>query len=266
MIKVLIFDIDDTLIKQGESYVKKSAVEGINQAYKNGYKIIVATGRGYYLMQQDVPDSLPVDYYVTVNGSCINDRNGNVIKCYKMNDEDVDRLIDICLERKYSFAIKFDDSLRTYYNHEDFCEKYCSYAIPRSSVIDETATRSYHKTHGNALDFFIYSDHNEAYDLKDQFPNVKFVSPTVGLDACEAFMGGLSKGRCLRELVESLGYSLDECMSFGDSENDIEMIEMCKIGVAMGNALGRLKGVADYVTDDIDNDGVYNALKHFEII
>ena len=53
---------------------------------------------------------------------------------------------------------------------------------------------------------------------------------------------------------------------FNTGSYDIEMIEMCKIGVAMGNALGRLKEVADYVTDDIDNDGVYNALKHFEII
>ena len=266
MIKVLIFDIDDTLIKYGKSYVEESTVKGINEAYKKGYKIIVATGRGYYLMQQDVPNRLPVDYYVTVNGSCINDKNGNVIKCYKMNDEDVEAIIKICLERNYSFAIKFDDSLRTYNNHEDFCQKYCSYAIPRSSVIDDTVNKNYHRTHGNALDFFIYSDNNEAYELRKQFPNVKFVCPTVGLNACEAFMAGFSKGSSIKELVESLGYSLDECMSFGDSENDIEMIEMCGIGVAMGNALSRLKESADYVTDDIDHDGIYNALKHFGII
>ena len=266
MIKVLIFDIDDTLVKGDEGTVKKSSVEAINRAHEKGCKIIVATGRGYYLIQKDVIAKLPVDYYVTVNGSCINDRDGSVIRSYTMNDEDVEEIVRICLERNYSFAIKFDDSLRCYNNYEDFCQKYCLYGVDRSTIIDETAARNYHRTHGNTLDFFVYSDHNEAYELKEQFPNVKFVCPTVGLDACEALMGGLSKGRSIKELVESLGYTLDECMSFGDSENDIEMIEMCATGVAMGNALDRLKESADYVTDDIDHDGIYNALKHFEII
>ena len=266
MIKVLIFDIDDTLVKQGEDLVKRSSVEAINKAYENGYKIIVATGRGYYLMQQDVRDSLPVDYYVTVNGSCINDGEGNVIKCYKMQDEDIDRLVEICCERDYPFALKFDDSLRTYNKHDEFCDLYCSYAIPRSAVIDETEHKDYHKTHGNCLDFFIYSPNNEAYQLKNEFENVKFVEPTVGAQCCEAFQKGLSKGLSMKELVESIGYTMDECMAFGDSENDIELIEMSGIGVAMGNGLDRLKQAADYVTDDIDHDGIYNALKHFEII
>ena len=44
------------------------------------------------------------------------------------------------------------------------------------------------------------------------------------------------------------------------------MFEYTKISVAMGNAEDDVKKAADYVTDDIDEDGLYNALKYFEII
>ena len=47
---------------------------------------------------------------------------------------------------------------------------------------------------------------------------------------------------------------------------DVEMLKYCGIGVAMGNAWSSTKKAADYVTDDIDEDGLYNALKHFELI
>ena len=44
------------------------------------------------------------------------------------------------------------------------------------------------------------------------------------------------------------------------------MIEFCGIGVAMGNAQEKVKAVADYVTTDIDQDGVKNALQYYGII
>ena len=52
-------------------------------------------------------------------------------------------------------------------------------------------------------------------------------------------------------------------MALGDGGNDIPIIERAYIGVAMGNANDSLKAVADYVTDAVDENGVYNALKHW---
>lgn len=48
--------------------------------------------------------------------------------------------------------------------------------------------------------------------------------------------------------------------------NDIDMFEFCQIGVAMGNASQEVKNKANYVTYDIDDDGIYHALKHFQVI
>ena len=55
-------------------------------------------------------------------------------------------------------------------------------------------------------------------------------------------------------------------MAFGDGENDIDMIRYAGIGVAMGNGIKNLKSAADYITTDIDDDGIENALKHFGLI
>ena len=48
--------------------------------------------------------------------------------------------------------------------------------------------------------------------------------------------------------------------------NDLEMMEVCGTGIAMGNGTDEIKQHADYVTDEADNDGIYKALKHFELI
>jgi hydroxymethylpyrimidine pyrophosphatase-like HAD family hydrolase len=55
-------------------------------------------------------------------------------------------------------------------------------------------------------------------------------------------------------------------MAFGDGENDIEMLEYAAIGIAMGNAGDKVKKVAEYITNDVDNDGIVSALEHYNLI
>ena len=55
-------------------------------------------------------------------------------------------------------------------------------------------------------------------------------------------------------------------MAFGESENDASMLRAVGLGVAMGNATPEAREAAHYVTDDAENDGIYHALKHFDII
>ena len=62
------------------------------------------------------------------------------------------------------------------------------------------------------------------------------------------------------------GLSRHECMAFGDGGNDISMLKYAEIGVAMGNANDEVKAHGDYVTSRSENDGIYNAFKHFGLI
>lgn len=58
----------------------------------------------------------------------------------------------------------------------------------------------------------------------------------------------------------------EDVVAFGDSMNDMEMIEYAGLGIAMGNAIEPLKRVADFVTDPIDQDGVWHGLIHAGIL
>lgn len=76
--------------------------------------------------------------------------------------------------------------------------------------------------------------------------------------------GGKMTG--IQKLLEYYHLSADSTMAFGDGNNDADMLEFAHIGVAMGNASKKAMDAADYITTDIDADGIANALRHFHLI
>eukprot|EP00039_Didymoeca_costata_P030891 m.31977 g.31977 ORF g.31977 m.31977 type:complete len:356 (-) comp8367_c0_seq1:110-1177(-) len=68
---------------------------------------------------------------------------------------------------------------------------------------------------------------------------------------------GVNKGTGLGALAEKLGLSLEDCVAFGDSFNDIEMLEQAGLGIAMANAGPEVKKAAKYVSEFTnEEDGV----------
>ena len=72
-----------------------------------------------------------------------------------------------------------------------------------------------------------------------------------------------SKAVGIEVLCQHYGIERSETMAFGDGCNDIEMLQYCAIGVAMGNACRELLEIADHVTEDCDHDGVAEGIKTF---
>lgn len=78
---------------------------------------------------------------------------------------------------------------------------------------------------------------------------------------------GIDKGVGLARALAYLGRAGDErTFGFGDSGNDLGMLAAVETAVAMGNAMPEVKTVADYVTDDVANDGTVTAMQHFGLI
>ncbi|MNC81028.1 putative bifunctional phosphatase/peptidyl-prolyl cis-trans isomerase [compost metagenome] len=64
-------------------------------------------------------------------------------------------------------------------------------------------------------------------------------------------------------MLHHLGLPVEHTIGIGDGMNDVEMLEFCKLGIAMGNAKPGLKEIADDITDDLENDGLYKSfVKH----
>ncbi|MGM9919228.1 MAG: HAD hydrolase family protein [Lactimicrobium massiliense] len=67
-------------------------------------------------------------------------------------------------------------------------------------------------------------------------------------------------------LLKYLHADQKDTISFGDAKIDLSMFELCAYNVAMGNGGDEIKAAADYVTDDVDNDGLYKAFVHIGLI
>ena len=76
---------------------------------------------------------------------------------------------------------------------------------------------------------------------------------------------GIDKGTALSKAMAKLGIRPEECIAFGDAENDIPMLQYAGIGVAMGNATDAVKAIADEVTLSNEEDGIAHSLyRHIE--
>ncbi len=257
--KILFFDVDSTLFSHKTNSVPKSAIEAIKIAKENGHIIVLATGRSKLLTALlGIFEVIDFDYFVTINGTLVIDKDDNVIfslPCDKQSITNVLEIVDkhnlnICFISKDDYYLYKDEDTRSHlgydplhipippkkkYNNEDiyqlnlFCE-------------DEYVHEFLEKT----KDFLSYSKLNDyGYDVyaKDQ-----------------------TKATGIKNLINYLNIDKKDTIAFGDGHNDREMVEFCEIGVAMGNALPKVKEVSNYITDDIENDGIYNAMKYLKLI
>jgi Cof subfamily protein (haloacid dehalogenase superfamily) len=83
--------------------------------------------------------------------------------------------------------------------------------------------------------------------------------PFLGEAGGEVSPPGMNKGVAIGEILTALDMVPDDAVAIGDSVNDIEMLTLVGVGIAMGNADGNVKAVADEVTTGVEDDGVWNA-------
>lgn len=82
----------------------------------------------------------------------------------------------------------------------------------------------------------------------------------------KCFAGGCFKVFSYYETLDFFGIDKSEAIAFGDGENDIDMLELVGLGIAMGNGNEKLKKAADFVTKQSSEDGIDYALKKYGII
>ena len=263
-IKLLVFDIDGTLIPWGKKVVESSAIEAIDKARKRGLKVCIATGRIRNFIQASVIENINADYYICVNGLIIYNHEFKVIDRHSMDLDDVLKLNDICQNMNLPLAYKWEEKIVVYHNFDGFTSQYLLGEDHSADIVDATCGRDYHLTHGLPLSAFICALEDMIPKLQAHFDNLVFVRPKH--NAIEAYDKAFNKATAIKEVASLCNISLDEVMCFGDADNDKEMLQLAGIGIAMGNGSSAAKAVADYVTDDCANDGVKKALEYFSII
>lgn len=256
MIKAIFFDVDGTLLSHETKKVPQSTKEALKQLKKQNIKTFMATGR-HNLELDDLPmEDLMFDGYVLLNGQINMDHDGNLISQQTISPKDTNTLVRKFKEKETALVFIENDQL--YINVINETVKIAQAAI--SSPNPEVKEYS-----GKPIcQCCLYATAKEAKELIKELPDCKINQwNPYGYDIISK-EGGKTAG--IESILKHYGIKKEEIMAFGDGENDIEMLQYAKIGVAMGNAEEEVKEAADYITDYIDEDGIYKALQHYQIL
>lgn len=116
----------------------------------------------------------------------------------------------------------------------------------------------------------VMSPEIDADDLKRSFANELSVNYWNffgnGQNFADISQKGITKGHTITKLLAHFGISRENSYGIGDGNNDFEMLQAVGTGIAMGNAVPRLKEIADYVTATVSEDGLAQAFEHFGLI
>ena len=257
MIKAVFFDVDGTLVSHKSKSIPESAKNALNELRKEGILVFLATGRHIHELKDLPIDGMKFDGYIILNGQICLDENYNMIFSHSFEQEDVNGLLEFFNNDEYAFVLVNKDG-----HYMNFVNEMTKIALDSVS----TAIPPIKKYEGEALyqaTAFILPEEDEEFSTKIPKGCKLARWGSHGVDIIAA-KGGKSVG--MKFFGESLGISAEEMMAFGDAGNDMDMIEYAGIGIAMGNAEECLKKIADDVTTDVDDDGIWNALKKYGVL
>ncbi|WP_031549843.1 Cof-type HAD-IIB family hydrolase [Oribacterium sp. FC2011] len=255
------FDLDHTLLDHNTWKITPSTLESIEKLKNNDYLVIIASGR-------DMKNNMSIGYLREVDPDALVHMNGTMVEVKddvlmdRVMDKDLlKRLLTYCDHENFPIGCRINE-MDYFINHEEvlwFDKNY--YGIYQGRNFRDPWELL--KLPVRSLAF--YGSREKSFVLQDAFPelSVMLFSKNFGADVVEA---EYSKARGIDRLCEHFGIDKKDTFAFGDSLNDIEMLKMVNVGVAMGNAQDEAKAVADYITDRIDEDGIRNALVHFGLI
>ncbi|MDF9823819.1 Cof subfamily protein (haloacid dehalogenase superfamily) [Breznakia sp. PF5-3] len=263
MIKLAVFDVDGTLIPEGKREPSKRIIETLHALQKNGIKIAIASGRPPFFIHGDLNTYAKFDYYVCVNGAYVADSEFHEVYRNPMDLKDVESLIKDFMAYDDALMFQFDDAAYGYHGNKRITSMISKWIGRLDVLVDERNTKSRHL---KSLPFGgvcqINPNHIEEYRKK--YPHLAFDS--FSEEHYDIHAKDYSKADGVKKICEELGLSADEVIAFGDNYNDLQMLEFVGTGVAMGNAKPEVKTNSDYVTETSEDDGVYHACKHFDLI
>lgn len=243
---MIMLDMDGTLLTSSNVILESSKMI-LKKMKENGKKIIIVTGRNISKALPYISEDF-ADYLLTNNG-CI---------WYSLRDRKIIRQIGLDLEvililKKYGTLIE-----RVYVDSKMF------------TIVSQAI--KYIEENRNILQLSIHFYDQEKYaevlsEIKDGYSKIdaQIMQDSFRSNQwLDILPEGNNKGSNCVLLSKYLNIDSNNMLCFGDGLNDLSMFEVCKVAVAMGNALPELKRLATYITDSNDEDGIYNFLKNYD--
>ena len=258
--KLIAIDIDGTLLTNSKEILNQTKID-INKAFENGIVICICTGRGYPAAKRYIDElnlNIPLILY---NGAIIKMSNSdNLILNKTINDLVSVEVFNTITKNNGTCCFWANDIL--YFNKYDQYTKYYEELTGIKAIIVENFTID------NIVNInkFLWFDtpENLEYIKKNVMNSVDgvdcFKSQKVILEIVPT---NVNKGEAIKFLANYYNIDISEVIAIGDDENDMSMISVAGLGVAMGNAKECVKEIADYITVSNEENGVGTIINEF---
>lgn len=279
--KIIFLDVDGTLVTfdQGSERILPSTMEAIRKTREKGNLVYLCTGRSKAEIFDFIID-IGIDGIIGAGGGFV-EVGDTMLYHKKVSDKNVRHMVDYFESNKFDYYLESNGGLFASAN-----------LIPRLEHIlygdfknDPVAMKK--KQDGNHFinaliegEDMYRNDINKACFLEnknlpfaeikkqfqDEFTVIHCTVPPFGDDSGELTVPNIHKANAIETLLQHLGIDKKNTYAFGDGLNDIEMLQYCEVGIAMGNAKQELKDIADEITDNDNQDGIYNSMQRHNLL
>ena len=256
-IKIVFFDIDDTLRVKDTEYMPDSIKTVFKGLKSKDILTGIASGPATYGVVPEIK-ALNPDVFVTINGSYVEDDKGKALYSRPISKELIESYIAWCHEVGIDYG---------------FVGAHKAVVSNRKPLIDNAMSPVYGVCDVEP-DFYLGNDVYQMFTFEDVGDDLKLpevLQEDLRLvrwhpNASDVVLNGISKASGVAHVLEKEGLNPENVLFFGDGPNDMEMFDFVGIKIAMGNAVPELKEKADYVTKIVEEDGILFALEELGMV
>ena len=263
-IRIIALDLDGTLLDSGKNLSETNRA-ALAAAAEKGVHIVPTTGRFFGGMPESVRALPFVRYAITVNGAQVYDREtdtaivreelplGTALAVMRYLDG-FDVIYDCYQDNWGRMTAAMQERAEDYASDAHYLKMIRELRKPYPDLKAhlEEEGHDVQKIMLFARDVAIREKIAEG--LRERFPQLAITASTW--NNLELNSANAHKGLALQRFAAHLGLGLENCMAFGDGANDLTMVRMAGMGVAMSNACPEVLAAADHVTLSNDEDGV----------
>ena len=272
-IKMIAMDLDGTTLQDDHETFTPRLIEALTKAHEMGVLIVPATGRPYKSIPPAVQNH-PVweGYGIFANGEEIRDmRTGEKLQELLVDPEIAGTLLDMA--EKYDFGIEFYINGNIYlsqstYDKESNTEDlliHQSEVVDKIGIITEDMRGLLNGLEGLERIQMLCIPEKIRADIFEKLKpmHISVLSSWMGSEHMEVTHFDAHKGKAVETLCGILGIDIKEVMGMGDEGNDVSLIEMTGLGVAMANGPENVQKAADFVAPANIEDGAAIAIEKY---
>ncbi len=268
---IIALDLDGTLLNSNKELTPGN-VAALTRAAEAGYEIVPTTGRFYKAMPEAIRALSFIRYVIIINGAAIMDiQTGELIyqaeiPCHQAVEimtmlDDLPVIYDCYMDNDAWMTGAFKEKVTEFVKNPHYV---VLVRDMRHSVPELKAFLTERGQDVQKMQFFVKDPElrlKMLNELPERYENIctsSSVPENVEINQARA-----NKGEALLALAAHLGLPRQNTISFGDGLNDLTMIEMAGVGIAMANAEQKVKEKADWITTSCDEDGVARGIEKF---